>query len=358
MKAVILAPLPPPAGGIAGWTARMLKAKLKNGWEIRVVDEKVIGKRGVFGKKSRRNYVMEIKRCFRIWKGLRDELRDKDVKVVHSCIPSIPFAMIRECICAWITKKSGRKFIIHYRCTVPNTSKGRISHAILRLLCQKSDMIISLNNQSESFLDRITSKPIVTIPNFIEESEIVSSHRVKDSVKRVLYVGGIVKDKGVLDLIQVAKSFPDIEFRVVGEGDQSIVQSAYEMNISNVVFTGPKTREEVKKEMEEADVFMFLTFFFGEGFSNALCEAMAAGLPCIVTDWAANRDMVGEEGGIVIDVNDVDGAVDALNSINSRETREKMSQANIRKVREKYLDQIVLDQYVEAYEQIQDAKKR
>ena len=85
---------------------------------------------------------------------------------------------------------------------------------------------------------------------------------------------------------------------------------------------------------------------------------MAAGLPCIVTDWAANRDMVGEEGGIVIDVNDVDGAFDALNSINSRETREKMSQANIRKVREKYLDQIVLDQYVEAYEQIQDAEKR
>ena len=59
MKVILLAPTPPPAGGIAGWTARMLKAELKNGWTIRVVDEKVIGKRGVFGQSNKRNYVTE-----------------------------------------------------------------------------------------------------------------------------------------------------------------------------------------------------------------------------------------------------------------------------------------------------------
>ena len=40
MKVVLLAQTPPPHGGIAGWTERMLKARLKNGWEVVVVDEK------------------------------------------------------------------------------------------------------------------------------------------------------------------------------------------------------------------------------------------------------------------------------------------------------------------------------
>ena len=39
MKTVLLAPTPPPAGGIAKWTMRMLNATLKNGWTVSVVDE-------------------------------------------------------------------------------------------------------------------------------------------------------------------------------------------------------------------------------------------------------------------------------------------------------------------------------
>ena len=52
MKVVLLAPTPPPAGGIAGWTVRMMSAKLKNNWQVVVVDEKVTGDRQVFGDKS------------------------------------------------------------------------------------------------------------------------------------------------------------------------------------------------------------------------------------------------------------------------------------------------------------------
>ena len=41
MNVVLLAPTPPPYGGIAVWTDRMKKAKLKNGWKVKVVDEKI-----------------------------------------------------------------------------------------------------------------------------------------------------------------------------------------------------------------------------------------------------------------------------------------------------------------------------
>ena len=352
MKAVLLAPTPPPAGGIAGWTARMMNAVLKNGWKLQVVDEKVIGKRGVFGTQDKRNYFTEVIRCMKIWGELFKTLHDKDVKVVHSCIPSLPLAMIREYICAIITKLYGRKFVVHFRCTVPNTTKGRISNKILKKLCKKADLIICLNSQSENFLIKITKTPTIIIPNFIEMRELEEEHEIRETIKKAIYVGGVVEDKGVIDLIEVAKHYPNIVFEIVGDGDISIKEAAEKDNVRNVVFTGVKERLEVKQKLKDSDIFIFLTYFYGEGFSNALCEAMAMGLPCIVTDWAANKDMIGEKGGVVVDVHDIEGVVAAISGMQYKSVREAMSRANIRKVKEEYLDQVVIDQYVDAYESL------
>ena len=352
MKAILLAPTPPPAGGIAGWTVRMLDAHLKNGWSLAIVDEKAIGNRQVFGKAGKRNLFNEIKRCLKIWSGLREELKNPEAKVVHSCIPSVTFAMLREYVCATITKKYGRKFIIHFRCTVPNTTQGLIGHYVLRRLCKKSDLIISLNQQSSDYLTDITKTPIKLIPNFISADELITDYEVREELKTVLYVGGLVENKGIYDCLEIAKRLPDITFRFVGNGNNEFERKAKEYGLSNVVFTGQKDRKGVKEELKKADVFLFMTYFLGEGFSNALCEAMASGLPCVVTDWAANKDMISESGGTVVNVHDVDAAVNALENMRSKQVRLTMSEANISRVKRKYLDSVVINQYIDAYESI------
>lgn len=352
MKAVLLAPTPPPAGGIAGWTNRMIHAVLKDGWEVVVVDEKVCGSRQVFGQKGKKRFRDEIKRCFRIWRDLKVELNDPEVRIVHSCIPSLTPSMLREFVCALITHLSGRKFITHFRCTVPNTTRGRIGFFVLKMLCRKSDLIISLNEQSSLFLRSITDTPIRLIPNFISESELVESKPIRENLRVILYVGGIVKDKGILDCLSVAKMFPDICFRFVGDGNAEFESRAKHDGLKNVIFVGGKDRNGVREELANADVFLFLSFFRGEGFSNALCEAMAAGMPCVVTDWAANADMIGNTGGIVIPVHDVSAAVDAISAMKMKEVREQFSINNIQKVKNEYVESVVLDQYVNAYQSI------
>ena len=352
MKAVILAPTPPPAGGIAGWTVRMLNAKLRDGWALEVVDEKIIGNRQVFGKAGKRNIFEEIKRCYNIWRNLSNKIKDPDVMVVHSCIPSVTLAMMREYVCALITKINKKKFIIHFRCTVPNTTKGRIGYIVLKMLCKKSDLIISLNSQTTDYLSHLTQTPIQLIPNFISEDELMPDYEVRDELKTVVYVGGLVENKGVIDCIEVAKHFPNIQFRFIGKGNNELKEYAKCAELENVVFTGVKEREGVKEELRNADAFIFLTYFRGEGFSNALCEAMAAGLPCIVSDWAANKDMLGDTGGVVVNVHDVDAAVKAVEKIIPRSTRICMSVANTTKVKNEYIEKVVIDQYIDAYERI------
>lgn len=352
MKVVLLAPTPPPAGGIAGWTVRMMNAQLKDGWRLSVVDEKAIGKRQVFGKAGKRNLFDEAKRCHNIWSGLRKELKDPEAKVVHSCVPSVTLAMMREYVCAVITQNRKRKFIIHFRCTVPNTTQGKLGRFVLKKLCNKSDMIFSLNQQTTDYLKRITSTPIEQIPNFISADELVDDHNVRDELQTVLYVGGLVENKGVYDCLEIAKCLPDITFRFVGKGNDEFEERAKSYSLNNVVFTGQKDREGVKEELRNADVFLFMTYFRGEGFSNALCEAMAAGLPCVVTDWAANKDMIGRQGGVVVPVGDVAGAVQALKQMNNPQDRMNMSKHNLEKVKAEYIQSVVIEKYVDAYERL------
>lgn len=348
MKVILLAPTPPPIGGIAMWTMRMLNAKLKNNWTVDVVDEKVIGKREVYGDNVKRKLGDEVKRCLKIWGDLFRKLCDKDVKVVHSCIPASTTSIIREIVCALITKLRRRAFILHFRCTVPNMVKTGINKIVLKWICNLSDCVMVLNKQSEDFINNISNTRTELIPNFIEINELETSHKINEKIERVLYVGGVIESKGCLDLIELAKHFNDIEFRLIGNYESKIKKAADD--VSNVVLLGAQPHEKVHDEMMKADVFAFIGSFPGEGFSNALAEAMACGLPCLVSDWAANKDMIEDKGGIVIPVKDLDAAKKAIESMNKKEVREKQSEFNMMKVKNNYSEKIVLEQYVDCYE--------
>lgn len=348
MKVILLAPTPPPAGGIAAWTKRMMQAQLKNGWQVAVVDEKVIGGREIFGAENKKKLSVEIKRCLRIWRDLWKALGDKDAKVVHSCIPSATFSMLREYVCALITKLRRRKFIIHFRCTVPNTTKGNLGNWLLKRLCNISDMVMVLNGQTVDYVKPLTRTPVVLIPNFIDATELNGQRLINPEMKNIVYVGGVIAQKGCLEVIEAAKTHPGITFRLVGQADDEVTVVA--QNVPNVTLVGATNRQGVQQELAQADAFMFLSYFYGEGFSNALAEAMAAGLPCIVTDWAANADMVENQGGVVIPVRCAEEAIKAIEKMKPQSVRQQMSQFNVNKVQTCYSADVVLDMYVDAYE--------
>lgn len=348
MKVILLAPTPPPRGGIAGWTERMQHAKLKNGWEIAVVDEKLQGGREVFGEKAKRNIFSEIKRCFYIWRGLKKELKCEDAKVVQSCIPATTTAMLRENICALITRKHDRKFIIHFRCTLPNMVKGTAAGLVLRRFTSKADAIFVLNSQSKEFLEKSGCKAqIEIIPNFIENESIREKDFFREEIEKLVYVGGVIPEKGCDLIINAARLLPEIEFCLVGKNGMQ----GYEIP-SNVILTGEVDKKAVEAYLQDADGFIFASRFYGEGFSNALAEAMAHGLPCIVTDWAANRDMIENKGGIVLNQSSPDELIKAIKELEASEKRSECGKWNVQKVLENYTEQIITSKYVDVYERL------
>ena len=350
MKQVaLLAPLPPPYGGIAVWTQRMLNAKLPSDWKVTIVDEKVLGDRTVFGKNTKRSFFNEIRRCIGIWKRLVKVLRDDDTKIVHICIPAGLGSLIREIFSAVLARVYKKKVVVHFRCTLPNMISGRVHLLVFKLLASLSNEFFILNRKSGYFLLKINPKiKFEIIPNFINESELNEKRICSDEIKTALYVGGVIATKGCDKIIEFAQLFPQIQFKLVGKVGLDV------QNIpSNVSLLGEQNPQFVHKELLKADIFLFFSRFAGEGFSNALAEAMASGLPCIVSDWAANADMVENgKGGVVLHDCSVDNILKAFELMKDRKTRQEYASFNIQKVQTEYTENVVVNRYISCYEKL------
>lgn len=348
---VLLGSTPPPIGGIAKWTMRMMSSQLKDNWNIILVDEKIVGARQPFGDKIKYNYRDEYKRWTSFWKLLNSVIRNADSKLAHACPIATTTSLLANIVSGMIVKFAKKKYIIHFRCTVPNLVHSKLQLYLLKIICALSDQVIVLNNQSKLFLGKYSNTPCICIPNFVDQCELSTNRQYRETISKAVYVGGVIKEKGCVELIKAAQLLPDIEFRLVGVASSEIKHLSE--CCPNIVLVGVKDSEGVSEELRGADMFLFIGKYPGEGFSNSLAEAMAAGLPCIVTDWAANADMIDDgKGGIVIKENDPVSIKLAVEKLSSKSVREQMSKYNMDKVKNHYTSEVILSKYVDVYNQV------
>lgn len=349
-KVLLISHFPPPAGGIATWTKRILSIGLPDGWGIDHINSNTINGRDPF-KNTKRNIKDEYIRSKNIWKQEKEFLKnDKDIKVVHTNIPCTVFGMLRETVTGRIAKKYNKKFILHCHCTVPNVVNSGFKKTVLKSFLKLCDGVIVLNNQSYNFVKSLNeSLTVEVIPNFVMKAETNLGNKklINEKIKKALFVGGVTPEKGCDTIIQAAKSLPDIEFNLIGAVSEEIENLA---KSENVKLHGVKDADYIKKQLDDNDVFLFLSRYFGEGFSCALTEAMASGLTCIVTDWAANADMIDYgKGGKVIPQHSAKDLIKAIEELNSADLRKEKSEFNINRVKENYIEDVVLKKYTDFY---------
>jgi len=123
---------------------------------------------------------------------------------------------------------------------------------------------------------------------------------------RILTVGRLTWIKGyeyalkALSLLQEKQI--NFEYRIVGEGDyrEAILYAIHQLGLTdNVILRGQLSPEKVKDEMEWADIYIQPSI--QEGFCNAVLEAQAMGLLCIVTNAEGLSENVldGKTGWVV-----------------------------------------------------------
>jgi glycosyltransferase involved in cell wall biosynthesis len=133
---------------------------------------------------------------------------------------------------------------------------------------------------------------------------------------RILVVGALHARKGqdfaIAALAQLSRRGLEAELTFVGSGptEAELRDQAVEAGVSaRVHFAGSQL--DPRQSLQSTDVFLLPSR--QEGFSNALLEAMATGLPIIATDVGGNAEALEDGvGGRVVQPKDVDAMADAL----------------------------------------------
>jgi len=135
---------------------------------------------------------------------------------------------------------------------------------------------------------------------------------------RFIFVGWLVKDKGVRELLEAAKILKkedhNFSLTLVGGGTLFDFSKNFVVNHNlseSVNVLGWKDRREVDQLLKASHVFVLPTYH--EGFPNALMEAMSLGLPSISTDVGAiSESLLNSENGYIVKVADVSSLVGAM----------------------------------------------
>ena len=113
-------------------------------------------------------------------------------------------------------------------------------------------------------------------------------HRVAKQGKKVIWAGTSVERKRPNSLLNIIKNCPELEFRILGKGwRESFFWEAIN-NLPNVEYCEIDTPLTVENF---DDAYLFLSISHTEGGPMTLLEAMASGVPTLVTNTGFAQDL-------------------------------------------------------------------
>ena len=233
--------------------------------------------------------------------------------MVHSMTPKAGMLCM---LAAWLTRVPRR---VHtFTGLVWPTTKGMARRILMFtdwLTCACATHVLPEGRGVMEDLRQVTRKPMrvlgygnvrgVDMEMFSRRPEVMAraAELRKEGVFTFLFVGRLVGDKGINELVEAFARL----YEEWGERVRLVLVGPYEPQLDplrpeaerlidalpSIEVVGAKSGDELRAWYAAADVFVFPSY--REGFPNVVLEAGAMGLPSIVTDINGSREII-EEG--------------------------------------------------------------
>jgi glycosyltransferase involved in cell wall biosynthesis len=196
---------------------------------------------------------------------------------------------------------------------------GWVDRFVYRLECALSrfaDLIITNSHAGLHYAIEhgFPEKKLLVIANGIDTDQFCPDPQSRERVRREFGLAGHDILIGLVGRLDPMKDYPtflkaaallsekqEVRFLCVGDGPESyrlwLQRMAKELRVdTRVIWLA--AAEDMAALYNGMDV-MTSSSSFGEGFSNAIGEAMACGVPCVVTDVGDSKRIIGETGYVV-----------------------------------------------------------
>lgn len=172
----------------------------------------------------------------------------------------------------------------------------------------------------------------------------------------ILSVGSMIQRKS-FDLVMEAykklkENYPQAQLTIGGDGPQHeyLSRRRVELGLENdVQFTGYLMHDEVMRLMNEAEIFLLMSK--NERIANVTKEAMLMKCYCVATKTPGVEELITDgSNGFLIEIDDVDGAVNAIQTIwENRITHEKVLSAARDTIEDKFILEKNIHKYIEIW---------
>ena len=356
---LFIAPTPPPFAGPEVVSAALLQSELLDSrYEVRHIRSNVNANnadKGRIGLKVLFRFAMVFIKVMRALNSFKPDM-------VYTLMAQNRIGFIRDAIYIMSASSHNAKIICQFHGEKFRGFYERqpaFFRRIIRRICLRIDlMLVQSENLKSQFSGLIDSHKLRVVPNGVDVSLYragTGAGYTEDSAATILFVSSLFPSKGFLDLYEVAKEIVaeghQISFVFTGEkcaSDRNIIfdkdgralpilsDSFYESNNSSIRFTGPIYGKEKVKLMQASDIFVLPSY--SESFPTVVLEAMAAGLPLIITPVGALTEILreGENCLFVQPGNRLKLKELIISLATDKDLRQRMGQANRELVGDKF----------------------
>ena len=275
-------------------------------------------------------------------------------------------SFIEKATIALIAKLLGVKTLIFPRGAglITDYDSSRIYALLLRLCFRIPTLILCQGSvYHDFFVHRIGLHPdkCPVLCNWTATNELLRIGATRNgsssvSPLQILYLGWVDKKKGIFELLECARRLsstsevPSFNVVICGDGSEMAEAQDYINNwdLSGIVkLLGWITDDEKADRLRSSHLLVLPSYM--EGMPNAVIEAMAAGLPVVVTDVGAVRDIVSDDiNGIVVPPQDSDRLYTAVRRLLlDSALRDCMGQAGWRIAKDKFNVEHMVEELVD-----------
>ncbi len=167
-----------------------------------------------------------------------------------------------------------------------------LSLQVLGAFYRQATMVMAPNEELIELTRQLTRKPVHLMKRGVDTVLFDPAKRTRTGGPfRIGYVGRLTPEKNVRLLAEVGKSLvrgmTDFEMVIVGEGNES--GWLYD-NVPHVTLTGVLRGEELARAYADLDLFAFPSKT--DTYGNVILEAVASGVPCVVTNSGGPKFLV------------------------------------------------------------------
>ena len=232
---------------------------------------------------------------------------------IDPCIVHIHFASrgstLRKMILADMVIRAGRPLVLHahggyfdqFHRGLPSILRRAVDSVL-----QRANVVIALSRRWRDFYVNeceVSSSHVAVLPNPVRWTPDIPNRAGRSTVQ-FLFLGRMCQLKGTYDLVNAFAALPDAvraraRLTLAGDGDIEAIRKLAEPYREQVRVLSWVDSAERERLLAESDVFVLPSY--NEGVPMALLEAMAAGLPAIVTPVGGIPDVLrhGVEGVMV-----------------------------------------------------------